>query len=99
MTATDKAFAALSLQETQHNHFIKEMCHEEIPHRDRVDLAAYHPGSRECQRGPGFAVEPGIRRQRLLTSSRANEHLCSQARDDASQAAVWHTRDGRLRQR
>src|SRR5262249_45699694 len=70
----------------------KEMCHEEIPHRDRVDLAAYHPGSRECQRGPCFAVEPRIRRQRLLTSSRANEHLCSQAQ--LSQAAVWHTRAG-----
>src|SRR2546430_751504 len=48
--------------------FTTEMCHEEIPHRDRVDLAAYHPRSRECQRGPCFAVEPRIRRQRLLTT-------------------------------
>jgi hypothetical protein len=28
--------------------FTKEMCHEEIPHRDRVDLPAHRPGSREC---------------------------------------------------
>ena len=64
----------------EHNNLIKEMCHEEIPHRDRVDLAAYHPGSRECQRGPCFAVEPRIWRQRLLTSSRTNQHLCSLSR-------------------
>jgi hypothetical protein len=25
--------------------FTKEMCHEEIHHRYRVDLAAHHPGS------------------------------------------------------
>ena len=37
------------------------------------------------------AAEPRIRRQRLLTSSRANEHLCSQAQHGASQAAVWQT--------
>jgi hypothetical protein len=63
--------------------FTKEMCHEEIPHRDRVDLAAYRPGDRECQRGARFAVEPRFRRQRLLTSSRAREHLCSRAQHDA----------------
>ena len=41
--------------------FTKEMCHEEVSHRDRADLTAHHPGSRECQCGPRVAVELLIR--------------------------------------
>src|SRR5262249_1818779 len=74
--------------------FTKEMCHEEIHHHDRVDLAAHHPGHRDCERGPCVAVELRIRRQRLLTSSRASEHS-SRRLSMLRTAAVWHSRDGR----
>ena len=49
----------------------KEMCHEEIHRRSRVDLADRDPVAHgDCKRGPRVPVELLVREQRLLTISR-----------------------------
>jgi hypothetical protein len=56
----------------------KEMCHEEIHRRSRVDLADRDPVAHgDCKRGPGVPVKLLVRQQRLLTISRASERFCS----------------------
>src|SRR5215813_12289728 len=56
----------------------KEMCHEEIHRRSRVDLADRDPVAHgDCKRGPHVPVEFLVREQRLLTISRASERFCS----------------------
>src|SRR5215471_16726593 len=48
----------------------EEMCHEEIHRRSRADLADRDPvAHRDCKRSPRVPVEPGVRKQRLLTMS------------------------------
>src|SRR6516162_9405217 len=67
----------------------KEMCHEEIHRRSRVDLADRDPvAHRDCKRGPGVSVELLVRQQRLLTISRASERFCSWL-------TTWHSRGRR----
>jgi len=66
------------------------MCHEEIHRRPRADLADRDPvAHRDCKRSPGVAVEPGVRKQRLLTISAANERFCSRLK-------TWHSLGGQL---
>src|SRR5215831_14571917 len=68
----------------------KEMCHEEIHHCSRVDLADRDPvAHRDCKRSPRLAVEPGVREQRLLTISGASERFCPRLK-------IWHSLGGRL---
>ena len=56
----------------------KEMCHEEIHRRSRVDLADRDPVAHgDCKRGPRVPVELLVRQQRLLTISWASERFCS----------------------
>ena len=56
----------------------KEMCHEEIHRRSRIDLADRDPVAHgDCKRGPGVPVKLLVRQQRLLTISRASERFCS----------------------
>jgi hypothetical protein len=55
----------------------KEMCHEELHYRSRIDLADCgsdaHP---DCKRSPRVPVELRIREQRLLRTSRASGCFC-----------------------
>ena len=68
----------------------KEMCHEEIHRRSRADLADRDPvAHRDCKRSSGVAVEPGVRKQRLLTIPGASERFCSRLE-------IWHLPGGRL---
>jgi hypothetical protein len=55
----------------------KEMCHEEIHRRSRVDLADCDPDAHpDCKRSPHVAGELLVRKQRLLTTSPASERFC-----------------------
>src|SRR5215472_19382841 len=68
----------------------KEMCHEEIHRRSRVDLADCDPVAHgDCKRGARVPVEFLVREQRLLTISRASERFCSRPK-------TWHLQGGRL---
>src|SRR5262249_43751147 len=68
----------------------EEMCHEEIHRRSRADLADRDPvAHRDCKRSPRVAVEPGVRKQRLLTISGASERFCPRLE-------IWHSLGGRL---
>src|SRR3984893_7307576 len=61
------------------------MCHEEIHHRSRADLADRDPvAHRDCKCSPRVPVELLIRQQRLLTISRASERFCSRL-------TTWHS--------
>jgi hypothetical protein len=69
---------ATSLQQTRSTFGNKEMCHVEILHCSRVGLADCDPDAHpDCKRSPRVTGEFFVRRQRLLTNSRANEHFCS----------------------
>jgi len=71
------------------------MCHEEISYRDRVDLAAHHPGSRECKRSPCVAGQLLIREQRLLILSRVMSSVSVRAQHYVPlRAAGAHLRHG-----
>jgi hypothetical protein len=49
----------------------KEMCHEKIHRRYRVDLSDRHPDAQaDCKRSPCVAVELVVREQRLLRAWR-----------------------------
>src|SRR5262245_56334482 len=68
----------------------EEMCHEEIHRRSRADLTDRDPvARRDCKRSPRVAVEPGVRKQRLLTISGASERFCPRLE-------IWHSLGGRL---
>ena len=55
----------------------KEMCHEKIHRRSRVDLADCDPDAHpDCKRSPRIPIELLIREQRLLRTSRASECFC-----------------------
>ena len=70
--------SATPLRQTRSRFGNKEMCHAEIHRCSRVGLADCdtdaHP---DCKRSPRVTGELLVRRQRLLTNSRANEHFCS----------------------
>jgi len=58
------------------------MCHEEIHHCSRVDLADRDPvAHRDCKRSSRVPVEPRVREQRLLTISGASERFCSRLKN------------------
>ena len=76
----------------------KEMCHEKIHRCSRVDLAdrraVAHP---DCKRSPRVAVELLIRKQRLLTTSRARERFRLRLdRTCIRKPAALHSRGGQL---
>src|SRR5262245_18126533 len=60
----------------------EEMCHEEIHRRSRADLADRDPVAHgDCKRSPRVAVEPGVRKQRLLTMFGCKRTFLPAARD------------------
>jgi len=74
----------------QDNVASKEMCHEGIHRRSRVDLADRDPvAHRDCKRSPRVPLEPGVREQRLLTISGASERFYPRLK-------IWHSLGGRL---
>ncbi len=80
----------------QDNVASKEMCHEEIHRRSRVDLADRDPvAHRDCKRSPRVPVELRVRRQRLLTISGASERFCPRLKICIRLAAGLHPRVGR----
>src|SRR5262245_3571309 len=57
----------------------QEMCHEEVYRCSRLDLADRHPDAHlDCKRSPRVAVDLLVRKQRLLTPSRADVLLAAQ---------------------
>ena len=77
----------------QDNVASKEMCHEEIHRRSRVDLADRDPvAHRDCKRSPRVPVEFLVREQRLLTISGASERFCPRLKICIRLAAGLHSR-------
>src|SRR5215813_1547194 len=67
------------------------MCHEEIHRRSRVDLADRRPVAHpDRKRSPRVAVEPRIRKQRLLTTLRPKRAFLRSAQYEL------HSQGGRL---
>ena len=65
----------------------KEMCHAKIHRCSRIDLADCDPDAHpDCKRSARVTGELLVRKQRLLTTSRANERFCSRL----------NSQDGRL---
>jgi hypothetical protein len=80
----------------QDNVASKEMCHEDIHRRSRVDLADRDPvAHRDCKRSPRVPVEFLVREQRLLTISGASERFCPRLKICIRLAAGLHPRVGR----
>src|SRR5215831_11695371 len=78
---------------TLHN---KEMCHEEIHRRPRADLTDRDPvAHRDCKRSPRVPVEPGVRKQRLLTMSGQAGASARGSRSGIRLAAGLYPRVGR----
>jgi hypothetical protein len=74
----------------------KEMCHEDIHRRSRLDLADRDPvAHRDCKRSPRVPVELRVREQRLLTISGASERFCPRLKICIRLAAGLHPRVGR----
>src|SRR5215831_5423366 len=72
----------------------EEMCHEEIHHCSRVDLADRDPvAHRDCKRSSRVPVEPRVREQRLLTISGASERFCSRLKTWAFAGRLACTRE------
>src|SRR5262249_29451562 len=72
------------------------MCHEEIHRRSRVDLADRRPVAHpDRKRSPRVAVEPRIRKQRVLTTLRPKRAFLRSAQYELhSHAAGLHSRGG-----